>query len=177
MASVLLFTACSGSEGDSTDAVYYTVTFNSNGGTFIEQKQAQAGKTVGEPRTPEKEGFIFDGWYYENRLWSFEFSRVEEDITLEAKWLSPENVFEHEPSGDGETTTITGIKMKASYLTVPGAIGGYTVTAIADGVFKNISEEEVTEIIIRINPMFHRHGKGFDQHLKPLCPRNFSSRS
>ena len=148
MALVLLLSACNSSQGDETGAVYYTVTFDSNGGTPIKSKQAQAGKTVGMPNTPEKEGFIFDGWYYENREWSFEFSRVQEDMTLEAKWLSPETVFEHTPSGDGETTTITKVKVKTLNLTVPRAIGGYTVTAIGDGVFKNISEEEVTVITI-----------------------------
>ena len=134
-------------DGEETADVYYTVTFNSNGGTHVEPKKVKKNDTVDEPPTPERDGYIFDGWYHGNRHWLFSFG-VTEDMTLEAHWLSPENMFDHTPSEDGETTVITKLKRKTDEIRLPEIMGGYHVTGIGDEVFSNISSEEVSKIIV-----------------------------
>lgn len=67
----------------------YTVTFDSNGGSFVPSQNIQSGKTATEPSAPSKEGFIFSGWYSNQSLTTiFDFtSLIISNITLYAKWL------------------------------------------------------------------------------------------
>ena len=66
----------------------YTVTFNSNGGTFVSPKIVNHGETVTQPSNPTKTGNTFAGWYNDSALTSqFNFSTaITSDITLYAKW-------------------------------------------------------------------------------------------
>ena len=67
----------------------YTVTFDSNGGTNVEQQTLTSGGLVTEPTAPTKDGFTFAGWYSDIELttaWNFETDTVTADITLYAKW-------------------------------------------------------------------------------------------
>ncbi len=61
------------------------VTFK-NDGTIIDTKSVLEGNKVSKPENPTKEGYTFDGWYYQGEKWSFIGYIVTEDITLEAKW-------------------------------------------------------------------------------------------
>ncbi len=145
------FTACKDKEGagdtEETAAKFYTVTFVSAGGTEIEPKLVKEGTTVNEPEAPEKEGWIFMGWYNGKLQWSFS-EKVYEDMTLTAKWSNPENLYEHTPASDGKTTVITGLKQREGELRLPSEMGGYKVTAIGDGVFSGLSSEEIYRIIL-----------------------------
>lgn len=69
----------------------YTVTFNTNGGNTIAAKTVDEGATV-QIVEPVKEGSEFKGWYSDSALsekvtWPL---TVEKNITLYAKWQSPE---------------------------------------------------------------------------------------
>lgn len=71
----------------------YTVTFDSNGGSQVESKQAFDGDYIVAPAYPEKDGFIFDGWYADKELTSkFKFNKtsITGNITLYAKWVKVE---------------------------------------------------------------------------------------
>ena len=144
-----LFTACKDEdqEGEQSGDVYYTVTFNTNGGGDIEPKLVKKGSSVDEPPTPSRDGYIFDGWYDGSRLWTFSFS-VDKDMTLTARWISADSMFEHTPAEDGETTVITKLKERTEEIRLPTYMGGYRVTSIADGVFSNLSSEDVYKIVI-----------------------------
>ena len=146
-----VFTACKEKEGaedtEETAAKFYTVTFVSTGGTEVEPKLVKEGTTVTEPDAPEKEGWIFMGWYNGKFKWSFS-EKVYEDMTLTAKWSNPENLYEHTPAEDGNSTVITGLKQKEGELRLPSEMGGYKVTAIGDGVFSGLSSENVYSIIL-----------------------------
>lgn len=144
-----LFTACKDKEqeGEQTDEVYYTVTFNTNGGGEIEPKLVKKGSSVDEPPTPERDGYIFDGWYDGSREWVFSFS-VNNDMTLTARWISADSMFEHNPAEDGETTVITKLKQRTEEIRLPTYMGGYKVAAIADGVFSHLSSEDVYTIVV-----------------------------
>ena len=144
-----LLTACKeeSTENGETAAKHYTVTFVSGGGTEISPKLVKEGTPVDAPDAPEKEGYVFGGWYNGNYEWTFN-TAVHEDMTLIAKWISPEEVYKHEPTGDGETTVITGTLQRANIMRLPSQIGGYNVTGIGDGAFKGVSSEQVSRIVI-----------------------------
>lgn len=69
---------------------YYTVTFESNGGTDVDAEVVEEGEAVAEPDPPPtKTGFLFVGWCADSELttpWDFENDTVSSDITLYAKW-------------------------------------------------------------------------------------------
>ncbi len=70
------------------DTVTYTVTFETNGGTEIEEQTVAEGETAEKPDDPVREGFVFDGWYSDEGLTEeYDFSEpVTEDITVYARW-------------------------------------------------------------------------------------------
>ncbi|MBS7009642.1 MAG: InlB B-repeat-containing protein [Anaerostipes sp.] len=69
----------------------HKVSFDSKGGDNTPKPQnIEGGGCVLRPDDPEKEGFVFEGWYYtgedgKERLWDFS-TPVHEDINLYAKW-------------------------------------------------------------------------------------------
>ncbi|MDE7453330.1 MAG: InlB B-repeat-containing protein [Clostridia bacterium] len=87
--------------------VTYKVTFNSNGGSAVDEKEVESGKTVQKPANPSKEGYGFGGWYTDVDCTEgneYDFSTpVTDDLTLYAKWTEGEP--EPEPAYDfGEFT-------------------------------------------------------------------------
>lgn len=131
--------------------VYCTIKFNSNGGTPIEQKKAPLGGKVGEPSDPVRDGYVFDGWYYNNLEWLFHTETVRGDMTLTAKWIDAEQIFNYRANGDG-TATITGVlntRKLPSTVMLPSQIAGYTVTTIGESAFESLaSEEEIKSITV-----------------------------
>lgn len=72
------------------EVVYYTVTFESNGGTEVESQQVKQGATATKPADPTREGYTFAGWYYDPELtdgsaFNFE-AAMYDNLTLYAKW-------------------------------------------------------------------------------------------
>ncbi len=61
----------------------YTVTFDGE-----DAQQVKYGEKLTEPAVPEKEGYIFEGWYSGIVKWNFEKNVVRSDMTLTAKWKS-----------------------------------------------------------------------------------------
>ncbi len=69
------------------DSGICTVTFDAGGGTGAPAKQyLTRGDTAAKPQDPEKEDFLFDGWYSAGRLWNFRTDTVTADLTLTAGW-------------------------------------------------------------------------------------------
>ncbi len=79
---LLVLSLLSGCTNSVNDAVAnYTVTFNSNGGSKIESVVLEEGEILTKPKTPEKTGFEFIEWQYNEK--KFDFSTpIKEDITL-----------------------------------------------------------------------------------------------
>ena len=68
----------------------YTVTFDTQGGSYIFPKKVNSGDVVARPQDPVKKGYTFDGWYFptESQEEEYYFSvGVTSDITLKAHWL------------------------------------------------------------------------------------------
>ena len=125
--------------------VYYTVTFNSNGGSAVESQTVKAGETATKPENPTKEGYTFVAWFTDEEMTiPYVFATpVSADVTLYARWLenvipTPEpndntddNTNNYTPSFDGfdwgfstntgktSTGTSTGTSAKAKGMTIP----------------------------------------------------------
>lgn len=85
--AVLLFLYC---DSCSTDGgTYYTVSFDSNGGSFISAQSVENGKCAVEPEAPTKDGHVFSAWYSENNKFVFS-TPITSDIILTAKWEKPQ---------------------------------------------------------------------------------------
>lgn len=66
----------------------YVITFDTNGGSIVDLMTHDFDENVMQPEDPIKEGFTFDGWYYDTGLTlPYTFSTMPpEDITIYAKW-------------------------------------------------------------------------------------------
>ena len=86
--------------------VYYTVLFDSNGGTPVEFQSVREGGLVKEPVAPTKEGFEFIHWYKDQEEVPYDFNTpVTSEFTLYARWSQIE---EPEPPVDEGTLAIVG---------------------------------------------------------------------
>ncbi len=86
----------------SGEAVVYTVTFDSNGGSAVSAQTVSAGGKVTLPENPKKTGNTFGGWYADSGLtepWNFGVDPVNSNITLYAKWTGSG---EQQLPGDGK---------------------------------------------------------------------------
>ena len=85
LAIIVLLSGC-----DILLGLYATVDFDSNGGTRVKPTYVSFGDLANEPRDPERNGYIFIGWYLGNKKWDFNKDIVQKDITLKAFW-KPDN--------------------------------------------------------------------------------------
>ncbi len=81
--SLAVLTACDRTPGAET--VYYTVTFDSRGGSEVPSQQIEKGKTAQKPADPAREGYTFEGWFDGETEYDFT-KAVEKNFTLSAKW-------------------------------------------------------------------------------------------
>ncbi len=72
-----------GAQGSDT----YTVVFVSNGGGSVAGLEVKAGDKIPRPANPEREGYIFGGWYVHGIAWNFDINTVRENTVMSAKWL------------------------------------------------------------------------------------------
>ena len=63
----------------------YTVTFDSNGGSAVEQQTVQSGSTASIPVKPVRAGFTFGDWMLDGHVYNFS-TPVTKNITLVASW-------------------------------------------------------------------------------------------
>jgi len=75
-----------------SEATYYTVTFDSDGGSEVASQSVLSGTTATEPVDPTKTDYVFDGWFTDAELTTeYDFSTpVTSDIILYAKWTAEE---------------------------------------------------------------------------------------
>ncbi len=82
----------------------YTVTFETDGGSFIANATVAAGGMVTEPVDPTKSGFEFAGWYTDQALTTaYDFATaVNANLVLYAKWAVPLTSITFSGIADGE---------------------------------------------------------------------------
>ena len=95
-------------EGVSITALNFVVTFD-NEGTKTTETFAKGGNLTA-PTTQTKEGYRFDGWYYDNNgseaKWNFDTDTVTRAMTLKAKWVQTYTVT-FETSGGSAVGPVT----------------------------------------------------------------------
>lgn len=65
--------------------IFYTVKFNSDGGSEVSSQTIGAGKSATKPTNPTKDGYTFNGWY--NGDTEYDFSKkITQNLELKAKW-------------------------------------------------------------------------------------------
>ena len=86
-----------------------TVTFETNGGSEVKAQTVDYGTAVTAPTAPEKEGYVFDGWYTDSALTNaYDFSAVvTKNITLYAKWHPESRTVTFETNGGSEVKAQT----------------------------------------------------------------------
>jgi len=77
-------------------SIKYTVTFESNGGTYVSpQTGMNLNDYVIRPTDPTKEGYRFLGWYLDDQTflqgWDFDNDTIKGNTTLYAKWEKEES--------------------------------------------------------------------------------------
>lgn len=80
----------------------YSVTFNSNGGTAVNNQVVAYSGTATEPPQPTKHGFRFAGWYDSpalTTLWDFGQNQIFASTTLYAKWDNSQFTVNFETNG------------------------------------------------------------------------------
>ncbi len=95
----------------------YTVTFNSDGGTPVEEQHVVNGQKAYKPVSPTKQGYIFIEWNVDGIRWDFDNHSVTSDITLKAIWQEITSV---DMGGDGG-------------LQLPDHIWSYSITFNTNG--------------------------------------------
>ena len=64
----------------------YEITFESNGGNYLSNIKVDFDSVLSNLPIPSKEGYEFDGWYYNDTLVNNEIYNYLENVTFEAKW-------------------------------------------------------------------------------------------
>jgi uncharacterized repeat protein (TIGR02543 family) len=98
--SFFLMVSCEWSSKDVSGLILdgkVTVTFNSQGGSYINNQTIEKGSYIIEPGEPVRPTYTFSGWYKETTCansWNFSSDKIESDLTLYAKWdaVSPNNL-------------------------------------------------------------------------------------
>ena len=70
----------------------YTVTFDSQGGSAVNDQTVTEGQTITEPAAPTRDGYTFAGWFTESSggsQWNFS-TAVTKNMTLYAQWTAVE---------------------------------------------------------------------------------------
>ena len=91
------------------NVVKHTVTFDTNDGSNIAPVEVDHDGVVPQPQDPNKDGFVFGGWYEDDTFTTqFDFdTRINADLTLYAKWDEAEDdnddVPYNVPDGNGNS--------------------------------------------------------------------------
>jgi len=76
---------------DLDSPVLHTVTFNPQGGSYVNSQSVEHGGKAQQPSIPTRDGCVFDGWYKEKdciNIWNFDADIVNNDMMLYANWKS-----------------------------------------------------------------------------------------
>ncbi|MBO5883037.1 MAG: leucine-rich repeat protein [Clostridia bacterium] len=147
---ILSLTGCNNEENSgSGETKYFTVKFDTGGGTRIADMEIKADTFISRPKDPEKNGYLFVGWYEEGGRveWVFDEYTVIRDMTLEAKWIDAKDAYSYLVNDDG-TVTITGVKKEVREMAIPDTIEGKKVVAIGNNAFERLDPEEVFNITV-----------------------------
>lgn len=64
----------------------YTVSFNTNGGSLIEDQIIEGNDVIISPGAPRRDGYTFVGWYYRGEKFNLN-TKINQNYVLVAKWI------------------------------------------------------------------------------------------
>ncbi len=103
--------------------IYYTVTFNSQGGSAVSPiTEVKPGSAITLPASPTKAGSTFDGWCTdkEGKYLFLPTTPINSDFTLYAKWGEQFYTVTFDSKGGSAVNPITGVK-PGSTITLPAS--------------------------------------------------------
>ena len=123
-------------------AKYYTVTFESNGGTPVAQQTVEENGFAAQPPAPSRSGYIFTGWYLNAACTQkFDFAAaITKDLTLYAGWRETGSSSGGGSSGGGNKTEITHNPDGSTTTTVTKPDGTVTETTVSSDGGKTVVE-------------------------------------
>ncbi len=187
-----------GGNNNDRDDTYYTVTFDSQGGSAVESQRVLAGNPVTAPDSPTRANFDFGGWFRSTSedaaRWNFATDRVNENLTLYARWTAkeeppaPSETLTFEQNGDGYV--VTGDSGHAANIVIPESHEELPVVGIADSAFaysrhtSDIISVTIPDSVIEIGKnAFHNQDAlvsvniGTDSKLRKIGNNAFSGNS
>ena len=88
------------------DVETFTIQFNTNGGSTVQNQVIEKGSKVEKPVDPQKDGYEFKGWFVDNKEYDFD-KDVTSDLTIEAKWEKEEETKPANSDKNKNSTTQT----------------------------------------------------------------------
>ena len=88
------------------EAIKYTVTFDSNGGSAVNKQKVEDGKILPRPNNPRKQNHKFLYWELDGQEYTFN-QPVASDMTLKAVWESLEPITTPEAKEDKDEDKVT----------------------------------------------------------------------
>ncbi|MBR6530574.1 MAG: InlB B-repeat-containing protein, partial [Clostridia bacterium] len=124
-----------------------SVSFDSNGGSAVEDKTVIYGEPVAEPAVPTRTGYRFLGWYIGDVQYDFSTS-VTTSITLTAKWEALYYSINFNVQGNGWVDNLDGLYAYNNQVTLNAYAneGSYFVEWQKNGVF--FSDDASVEIVV-----------------------------
>lgn len=128
----------------------YTVNFNSNGGTAVDDQSIQYGELAVAPADPTKVGHTFAGWFTDSALsqaFDFDNTPVTGNLTLYAKWTADKYTISFDTLGGSAVDDVS--VEHGSKLTAPASPSrsGYTFSGwYVDAELKTPFDFDQTEM-------------------------------
>lgn len=148
----------SGVNDEQNDDIYFTVTFDSRGGSAVGSQQVLAGNPATAPDSPTQNGFDFVGWFRSDSqdaaLWNFQTDRVNQDITLYAHWTeqqrqpTPTDTLTYRLNSAQTGYIVTGDSGQSAVIVIPATHEELPVVAIADSAFAHSKHSDIISVII-----------------------------
>ena len=88
----------------------YTVHFDSQGGSTIQDQSLPYNTILDEPTPPTRTGYTFKGWYNESTFdtrWIFGFGRITQNTTLYARWEANIYTISFDTQGGGTIASVS----------------------------------------------------------------------
>src|SRR5690625_4588805 len=92
------------------EETYFTVKFDTDGGSVINDSLVKENERVEKPEDPTKDGYKFIGWFKDDDLYDFDLE-IEEDLTLKVKWEKDATYFIVKFDTDGGYDIIDDVKV------------------------------------------------------------------
>lgn len=120
------------------DEVFFTVVFDSQGGSPVDNQTVTEGSLLVEPEPPILTGKVFVGWLepISDKFWNFSKDQVFSDLTLYAQWVECTEGLEYTLiNDDTEYSVSKGTADTTRPILIPEYWNGKKVTAIGDDGF------------------------------------------